>query len=75
MARNEQFTLSTNEVARAVDPPCDPGLVRIYADLQLIECLRLGNGTRLFKPSAAAEVARIRTKRLARRGGRRVAAG
>jgi hypothetical protein len=70
----EQFTESTNAVARAVDPPCDPGLVRVYADMGLIECLRLANGVRLFKPSTAAQVARIRTERLARRGGRRVAA-
>jgi hypothetical protein len=65
----EQFTETTNTVARAVDPPCDPGTVRDYADLGLLECLRLANGVRLFKPSAAAKVREIRAQRLARRGG------
>ena len=64
----EQFTESTNAIARAVEPPCDPGLVRDYADAGLIECLRLANGMRLFKPSVALEVARIRKERIARRG-------
>ncbi len=58
-----------------MEPPCDPGTVRDYADLGLIECYRLANGVRLFKPSAAADVARIRAERLTRRGGRRVSAG
>jgi DNA-binding transcriptional MerR regulator len=66
---DEQFTLTTGAVAREVDPPCDTGTVREYANAGLIECFRLSNGVRLFKPSAAAEVMRIRAERLARRGG------
>lgn len=65
----EQFTETTNTVARAVDPPCDPGTVRDYADWGLIECRRLANGVRLFKPSAVSEVREIRAERLGRRGG------
>jgi hypothetical protein len=66
---DEQFTLTTSAVAREVDPPCDPSTVRDYADWGLIECFRLASGVRLFKPSAAAEVIRIRAERLSRRGG------
>jgi hypothetical protein len=69
----DQFTETTNTVARAVDPPCDPGTVRDYADQGLIECLRLANGVRLFKPSASERVRQIRAERLARRGGRHTA--
>jgi DNA-binding transcriptional MerR regulator len=68
--RIDQFTETTNTVARAVDPPCDPGTVRDYANLGLIEYRRLANGVRLFKPSAVKKVREIRAKRLARRGGR-----
>ena len=69
----EMFTETTSGVARRVDPPCDPGTVREYADLGLVACHRLANGVRLFKPSAAADVVRIRAERLARRGGNRAA--
>lgn len=65
----EGFTETTNTVARMVNPPCDAGTVRQYADLGLLECQRLANGVRLFKPSAAARVREIRAERLARRGG------
>lgn len=71
---SEQFTETTSAVAGAVNPPCNEGTVRVYADAGLIECIRLANGVRLFTRSAAAEVARIRSEHLARRGGRRIAA-
>ncbi len=66
----EEFTETSNAIARAVPTqPCDPSTVRFYADQGLIECRRLANGIRLFKPSAALRVEEIRTERLARRGG------
>jgi hypothetical protein len=70
VSKSEAFTETTNSLARAVEPPCDAGLVRQYADMGLLECQRLANGVRLFKRSAAARVAAIRAQRLARRGGR-----
>jgi DNA-binding transcriptional MerR regulator len=69
MELEEQFSETAANVARAVDDSCDPATVRLYADLRLIPCLRLRNGTRLFKPSAAALVREIRAERLSRRGG------
>jgi hypothetical protein len=70
MSKRESFSLTTNTLATMVNPPCDAGTVRDYADAGLIECMRLANGVRLFKASAAADVARIRAERLSRRGGR-----
>jgi hypothetical protein len=69
MADQEPFTETTTMLASAV--PCDPGLVRLYADHDWIECQKLPGGVRLFRRSAAAEVRKIRAQRLARRGGRR----
>jgi DNA-binding transcriptional MerR regulator len=70
-ARDEPYNQTTSTLARLAC--CEPQLVRDYANLQLIECIRLENGTRLFKSSAAARVREIRAERLARRGGRRTA--
>lgn len=73
MADNpEPFTETTTDVARAV--PCDAGTVREYEALGLIEAKRLVNGMRLFRASAAQQVRKIRTERLAHRGGRRIRA-
>lgn len=66
MAEDERFSETTNAIARRV--PCDAGTVRLYADKNLIECLRLQSGVRLFKVSAAAEVRAIREARMARSG-------
>lgn len=56
------FTETTNAVAREV--PCDAGTVRAYADMGLVPHMRLANGIRLFRPSAAALVREIREKRV-----------
>ena len=72
MGKNrEDFMLTVNEVARAV--PCDPDTVRNYANLGLIACRRLDNGVRLFQPSAAPAVTKLRAEALLRRGGRKIA--
>ena len=65
---DENYTETSNTVAGKV--PCDAGLVRDYADAGWIECRRLANGVRLFKPSAVQAVRKLRAERLARRGGR-----
>jgi hypothetical protein len=68
----EEFTESTTSIAAQVGAldgrPCDPGTVRDYADLDLIEHRRLKSGARLFKPSAVAKVRKLRAERIARRG-------
>lgn len=63
----EEFSATVNEIARRA--LCDPGTVRGYADHGLVECRRLANGVRLFRPSAWRQVADILAQRLARRGG------
>lgn len=63
---DEPYSRTTNEVAAQV--PCDPKLVRNYAGWGWIECRTLTNGMRLFQPSAAEKVRRIRAERIARRG-------
>ena len=72
--RSNEFALTAPAVAAALTPPGNPGTVRMYADAGLVECLRLGNGVRLFRPSAVAQVEQLRKAGLAKRGGRRVAA-
>lgn len=57
-----------NRVTEITGRPCDQSTVSDYADWGLIEFLRLDNRIKLFKPSVAKEVAKIREKRLARRG-------
>jgi hypothetical protein len=61
------FSETTNAIAAAV--PCDAGTVRAYCDWGWIECRRISNGVRLLKPSAVEKVRKLRTERLARRGG------
>jgi hypothetical protein len=65
---DENYTQTSNTIAAKV--PCDPSLVRAYADAGWIECRRLASGVRLFKPSAISAVRKLRAERLARRGGR-----
>jgi|HubBroStandDraft_4_1064222.scaffolds.fasta_scaffold09481_4 DNA-binding transcriptional MerR regulator len=44
--------------------------VRAYADRNLLECIRLANGTRLFRPDAAERVREIYKQRMRRWRGR-----
>jgi DNA-binding transcriptional MerR regulator len=60
------FTETTGSLAR--EAKADTGTVRSYADQKLIECIRLPNGVRLFKPSAVEQVRVLLAQRLARRG-------
>ncbi|MGH2879233.1 MAG: hypothetical protein ACRDK4_06470 [Solirubrobacteraceae bacterium] len=63
---DEPFSRTTTEIAAQV--LCDPQLVRDYAGRGWIECRVLANGIRLYQPSAAEKVRRIRAERIARRG-------
>lgn len=63
---DDDFRLTSGLVAAKV--PCDQGVVRQYADAGWIECRRLANGVRLFRPSSVEKVRRLRAERLARRG-------
>jgi hypothetical protein len=65
---DEDYSETSNAIAAKV--PCDAGTVRDYADAGWIECRRLANGIRLFKPTAVAAIQKLRAERLARRGGR-----
>lgn len=65
------FDQTTSEIARGAG--LIPETIREYEHLGLIECRRLGNGTRLFQRSAITQVRVIREQRLANRG-RRAAA-
>jgi DNA-binding transcriptional MerR regulator len=58
---SEVFSETTTAVAQAADVL--PQTVRLYADLGLLEYVRLRNGTRLLKPSAAAAVRTIYKQR------------
>lgn len=62
----EGFTETTGSIARAA--AADTGTVRNYADQRLIECIRLANGVRLFRPSAVLRVRELLAQRMARRG-------
>ena len=62
----EDFSETTTAIAGKV--PCDASLVRRYADLGLIEQRRLMNGMRVFQPSAAESIRKLRAERIARRG-------
>jgi hypothetical protein len=64
---DENFSETSNTIAAKV--PCDASTVRDYADAGWIECRRLANGIRLFKPSAVNSIRKLRAERLARRGG------
>jgi DNA-binding transcriptional MerR regulator len=66
------FTETTGSLARKAGVL--PETIRLYADRHLIECERLANGVRMFRPSAALQVQRILAERLGRRGGRQVSA-
>jgi hypothetical protein len=68
-AENEVFDQTIGDIARASE--ADAGTVRDYANLGLIECKRLSNGTRLFSAGAAAQVRRVLLERLANKGRRR----
>ena len=62
----ESYSETTGSVARQAGVLAET--VRLYGDLGLLECTRLSNGIRLFKPSAAERVREIYTERMARRG-------
>jgi hypothetical protein len=51
-----------------------PETVRAYCDLALVDHVRLANGTRLLKASAAKQIKAIYAERMARRGRARKAA-
>jgi DNA-binding transcriptional MerR regulator len=53
----ENFSETTSSVARQAGVLAET--VRLYGKLGLLECLRLPNGIRLFKPSAADRVRKI----------------
>lgn len=66
-AQNDQeFTDTTTQVSR--EAIVLPETVRLYADLDLIECKRLVNGVRLFRPGTAEQVRLIYAQRMANRG-------
>lgn len=62
----EHFTETTGSLARKAE--VGEHTVRVYADENLIEYVRIANGQRLFKPSAAARVRELFIERMARRG-------
>lgn len=66
MSDTSAFELTTSGLAREAKVIAET--VREYADLGLIECRRLENGTRLFQRSAITKVRVIREQRLANRG-------
>ena len=68
IAMDENYSETSNAIAAKV--PCDAGTVRDYADAGWVECRRLANGIRLFKPSAVNAVRKLKAERLARRGER-----
>jgi DNA-binding transcriptional MerR regulator len=68
-AESEVFDQTIGDIARAAG--VDAGTVRDYADLDLIQCKRLSNGTRVFCASASAQVREVLSKRLANKGRRR----
>jgi DNA-binding transcriptional MerR regulator len=61
------FTETTGSLARKAGVL--PETVRAYGDMGLIECKRVANGMRMFRPSAVTQVRRILAERLANRGG------
>lgn len=63
----EIFSETTSSLGR--EAGVLPETVRLYDKLGLIESVRLANGIRLFKPSAAERVRAIYCERMARRGG------
>jgi DNA-binding transcriptional MerR regulator len=67
-AETEIFDRLIGETAR--EARVEPGTVRTYADLGLIQYRRLTNGTRVFTASAPAQVREILLKRLANKGRR-----
>jgi DNA-binding transcriptional MerR regulator len=69
--RMNEFSETTGSLARKAE--VEPDTIRHYANEGLIECIRLANGQRLFRPSAVKEVRTILRERLARRGRRSAA--
>lgn len=65
----EEYSETTGSTAR--NAKVTSATVRLYVDLGLIDCIRSADGTRLLKPSAAAEVRAICNKRLASKSRRR----
>ena len=63
---DELFTETSGSLAQKCN--CLPETVRHYANEAKIESLRLPNGVRLFKPSAAVRVRELHAEGLARRG-------
>jgi hypothetical protein len=66
-ALQEQYCETVSTIAR-LSGCASAEIVRLYADLKLIECIRTDSGLRLFRPSAALKVREIYRERLARRG-------
>jgi hypothetical protein len=65
----EGFVETTGSIARKAEVL--PETVRLYADSGLLECRRLANRVRMFKPSAVARVRELYDERMAHKGGRR----
>lgn len=65
------YTETTGSTARKAGVL--PETVRTYADLGLLDCLRVANGMRMFRADAADRVREIHAERMARRGGSRKA--
>ena len=63
----DDYTETTGSLARIAGVL--PETVRAYGDMGLIDCKRMANGMRMFRPSAAEQVKKILAQRLARRGG------
>jgi hypothetical protein len=68
----ENFSETPSKMGR--DIGIHPGTVRSYCDEGLVEFLRLANGTRLLKPSAALRIREVYAERIARRGHKGIAA-
>jgi DNA-binding transcriptional MerR regulator len=63
----DEYTETTGSLARKAGVL--PETVRAYGDMALIDCRRLPNGVRMFRPTAVDQVRKILADRLARRGG------
>jgi hypothetical protein len=67
---DDLYRLTVRGVAAGAD--CAEETVRLYADLGLIDCVRIAGGVRLFRLSASSEVRAIKVRRMeAQRAGTR----
>jgi hypothetical protein len=67
-SNSETYSETTSAIAHAADVL--PDTVRLYADMGLLEHVRLKSGIRLLKPSAAERVREIYSQRMGNRGRR-----